>query len=130
MEIYESTIPCNEKNKEMVKLAQVVDIEWKTAEKKKIAGSRKSEVKETNQENSKIIMKSVGKSHGLMEDSVLLELQRLSSIRKRDRTVEEHREFCRLSMNRKRRSLSIEEKEKNKIDNKEAKRKKKIDGTR
>ena len=35
MEIYESTIPCNEKNKEMVKLAQVVDIEWKTAEKKK-----------------------------------------------------------------------------------------------
>ena len=72
--IYESKIPYNEKNKEMVKIAQVVDIEWKRADNRKKARSRKSEVEETNQENSEIIIKSVGKSHGLMEDSILLEL--------------------------------------------------------
>ena len=106
-------------------------IKFDDKEAKRVMRKAKAKAKETEQgeskENSLSIMKPNIKSSALTEDTILEKLQQLRSIKKQYRTEEEQKEFSRLSMLRKRRCLSIEEKEKNKMDNKEDMRKKRTE---
>ena len=60
------------------------------------------------------------------EDNIIGKLEQLRSIRMKDRTVDQQREFRRLSMILKRKNMSTDEKEKIKENDKEAKRLKKM----